>query len=275
MPSVSSLSLSVFCFNDFSWRKNANAAKINSQLLESMVKCFTTPSSFCSWTLPSLQKKDVLSLVHAGTVAVLGAFESIVTQEEPVQDLLAVLDRFWCKWRRGAARVQYIAPAAGTAFCPFCVSYSEEEPGILHWFFRLLRYVDVSVPIFNGASFLQALLKTITRQSASSKASPLSGVAISPRFDGPVMFHLLPAMNPFNQYNGFSVCVLPCIDNGLGLRIIEWPGLSRRLCKQLEWIYSSAHGSSFLAWSRARRACRSWIWRRWLWTHWTGELCYG
>lgn len=90
----------------------------------------------------------------------------------------------------GAEQVWQVLCASRSVF-----KYSKRDLRILHLFFRLFRDGSVSVTVLNAASFLQAMLKTVTRQPASTKALLFSGIAGPTAFQAPILLHSFSAVN--------------------------------------------------------------------------------
>lgn len=68
-------------------------------------------------------------------------------------------------------------------------TYSERDLRILHLFFCLCKDRDVSVWVLNGASFLQAGLKNVTRRSAYTNAIPWYGIVVFTTFEALIWPH--------------------------------------------------------------------------------------
>lgn len=92
-------------------------------------------------------------------------------------------------------------------------AYSERNPRFLHLWFHLHRDVEVSVWFLNAASFLQAVWRTVSRRSASTKVLPWSVNSFSTAFEAFILLHWLSFMTFLIKRKAINAHLLPSTGN--------------------------------------------------------------
>lgn len=148
-------------------------AKTDCASLVSFVECLSTPEFPVLFYSGSIDLKDSLYLGHAGIVSPTRALAPVQLEKSQCGIFERIPTEFVVREDTGVMRARYgRARAAEFAQVTFCVHIFGTRPKHLPPLLCLFIDREVSVQLQNGASLLQAVLKTGIRQSGCKKDLP-------------------------------------------------------------------------------------------------------